>query len=868
MYSATLRRSPLPMLALLALAIGLTLTLVPHGREMALLRLAAGDSRGAVAALEQMVAAGDRSPATLSALARALARTGDVAAAAQVLERLAEERPGDQAVLEALAGLQRDAGRTAGLIGTLQSLQAIAPKVDWQRELADLLGKAGRSDDRRQALRELVRNFPAQPVDYVNLARAELEAGDPAAGALVLQQLAARTPSAADASVVALHISMLLAAGQPEQAVQRGGEWLAGRSDLGVVAPIIGGVLSVGGRPDLAIRLLQPYAAPGADPDLIAALAQAETDAGQPEQGLRRLEQLGTTLQAMGSGKTALLRLRLALALQEADRAMTAAEIVGLQQVPPDLLASLSRAFLTGERTDALRHILGLVGSSFLQTETVLAAQIFLAIGDAAAARQWSDRAAQVVLTRPEQAVALATVELRLGRTDRALKVLELAVANPALPASALADVARLYVRSGHAEEAAAAFDALRRQRPSQAAEVAWALAATAAGRGSEVSAWFAAHAGQDLSPDTLQDLVYLATDAGEASLAMKAAERLVALRPGGAESLLLARTLLNAKQARRALDQLRVLPAGTSVPDDLREAVLLAAWRQGADVADELRVIWRGHLAAATTASQREAAVAILLELRSYGDVVPVLRQLAEQDPVHWIAVFSEAATAAGQRSELPAFWAEAAMRPGLPAEFRRQLAFRVLQAGDKQRAEHVFRVLAQSAPPQAPDVQMLLFVWGPRPATEQLAWIEARARRAPAAEKAAWMTILVDHGAAARAIAIYRSSSSTDASDALTDAYATALKSAGDRAALAAMLREQLPRTSSPTRLHRFAQLAEGTGDTELEWHVLDKLVAAGEDGPKLQRRLGTLAFQRHNMKVAEQKSVALRRGHRRRL
>jgi uncharacterized protein HemY len=67
--------------------------------------------------------------------------------------------------------------------------------------------------------------------------------------------------------------------------------------------------------------------------------------------------------------------------------------------------------------------------------------------------------------------------------------------------------------------------------------------------------------------------------------------------------------------------------------------------------------------------------------------------------------------------------------------------------------------------------------------------------------------------------------------------------------------MLREQLPRTSSPTRLQRFAQLAEGTGDTELEWHVLDKLVAAGEDGPKLQRRLGTLAFQRHNMKVAEQ-------------
>jgi hypothetical protein len=120
---------------------------------------------------------------------------------------------------------------------------------------------------------------------------------------------------------------------------------------------------------------------PGADPGLIAALAQAETDAGQPDQALRRLEQLGTTLQAMGSAKVALQRLRLALALREADRSMTAGEIIGLQQVPADLLASLSQVFLAGERIDALRHILAVAGQGFLQTDAVLAAQVFLAIG-------------------------------------------------------------------------------------------------------------------------------------------------------------------------------------------------------------------------------------------------------------------------------------------------------------------------------------------------------------------------------------------------------------------------------------------------------------------------------------------------------
>src|SRR4051812_39861290 len=100
---AMLRKSQLPLLVLIASAIGLTVALVPHGRELALLRMQAGDAQGAVTALEALVAAGDRSPATLAALARALSRAGNVAAAAQLLERLVAERPGDRATLEALA---------------------------------------------------------------------------------------------------------------------------------------------------------------------------------------------------------------------------------------------------------------------------------------------------------------------------------------------------------------------------------------------------------------------------------------------------------------------------------------------------------------------------------------------------------------------------------------------------------------------------------------------------------------------------------------------------------------------------------------------------------------------------------------------
>ena len=98
---------------------------------------------------------------------------------------------------------------------------------------------------------------------------------------------------------------------------------------------------------------------------------------------------------------------------------------------------------------------------------------------------------------------------------------------------------------------------------PSPAADSAWALAATAAGQVREVGAWLAAYRGEALSADVLKDLVYLATDAKGTALAVAAAERLFELRTGGDEGLLLARVLLNADQARRALDRLRALPRG-----------------------------------------------------------------------------------------------------------------------------------------------------------------------------------------------------------------------------------------------------------------------------------------------------------------
>ena len=312
-------------------------------------------------------------------------------------------------------------------------------------------------------------------------------------------------------------------------------------------------------------------------------------------------------------------------------------------------------------------------------------------------------------------------------------------------------------------------------------------------------------------------------------------------------------RLLVDAGRPRQALERLRGLPAGTVLPDGLREAVLLPAWREGAPVGDELREAWTRRLLEAPDAPSRSMAIAVLRELKAHDDLLPVLRQLAQDDPEAWMWTFTEVASAAGRMAEVNALWARLGSRADLPPAQRRGIAFRLLESGNRAAAERIFRSLASTAPAASADVRQLLFLWGLRPTPEQLDWIEARARRASGAELAAWLGILVNHGAPARAAAVYRAAPRDAEPDAVHEAHITALSVLDNRPALAAALRDGLARATTPERAERLVQLSARAGDPELERRALERQVALGGGGAAAQRRLGVLAFNRKDMEAA---------------
>ena len=846
------------IVAIMAL-LAISYFLVPRGQEMAILRLGLGDARGARALLEERLAAGETSPAIIAALARARAFTGDLRGAVALLEPLAQQRPQDIEVVEALVAYQREAGNDqAGLLRAITMLQAVQPSVRQQREIAFLHGMLGQRVEQRAALHRLLAAGPGEVADYLALARLEADAGSPAAALAVLQRLAREHPHAYDVHAAALAAALHVQAGEPEAALVAARSWLRTRDARAatLAATTLASALGAARRPDLVVALLEPLASSAAPSSLIVMLAQAEIDAGRGEAALGRLEALPQG-QAVDALETRVLRLRLAVSLGALDRATDAAVLMRVRDAPPPLIATLSMAALDADRVDLLQRLLGWGGADLLRADAALAAEVSLRLGDEASAQRWSASVpnAAEAFTDPRRGLRFAGVLVRLEQQQRAMATFAHLLGQPQMTPDMLAATARAMLGASRAEEAAALLQQRRHLTPSAAAEGAWALVAAAApAQQAAVAAWLATAVDLAPFPGFLRDLMHVAADAGARDVAISAAQHLVAREGRHDDRRLLAHMMVDARRPVEALDLLRVLRGGGVDVAALHETALTAAWQQGAPVADELRSFWSARLAAADTMEARDVAMAMLTALGAERETLPVLRQRAMEDPARWLWAYGEAARRAGVAAEATALWASLSVLPSLPVELRRWMAFGLLERGARPAAIAAFRELAETAAPDSADARQLLFLWGARPAPAALAWMEARARRAEAGELAVWMRLLTERGAATRAIAAYRAAPQRGGPGPAREAYLAALATVGDRAGLAAAVREELGRDNAPDRLRQLAAFAGHSGDAALEEQVFHAMVNAGDRTPVMLRRVGLIAFRDGQFAQAE--------------
>jgi thioredoxin-like negative regulator of GroEL len=245
-----------------------------------------------------------------------------------------------------------------------------------------------------------------------------------------------------------------------------------------------------------------------------------------------------------------------------------------------------------------------------------------------------------------------------------------------------------------------------------------------------------------------------------------------------------------------------------------------------------------RGDLAR----EDRTTRLQLLREHASDSAALPFLREFAETAGGEWSAAYEEVLGKLGRRDELVAFWRGRAAGASVPADEKRAIAYRSLEAGVKNLAEQIFLELAQNAPPTSPDVSQLLYIWGPRPADPALDWLEARARAAKGPEKQVWLEHLLNAGAARRAVA---AGGAAPAEAEAGDSYLRALIAAGDTSGLAAVLKNQIASVTDPSALRRLARYALETGLQESVRAAYTNLLVSAPNDMEALRRLGSLDF-----------------------
>jgi tetratricopeptide (TPR) repeat protein len=251
---------------------------------------------------------------------------------------------------------------------------------------------------------------------------------------------------------------------------------------------------------------------------------------------------------------------------------------------------------------------------------------------------------------------------------------------------------------------------------------------------------------------------------------------------------------------------------------------------------------------------SRREELVFAMLELKGHRQALPYLKQLAYRRGGDWIYPYEETLVKLGRQQEIVDFWRMRVKQSGLPDEEKRQLAFQLLEVNNKDDAEIVFRELAANSTANSPDVEQLLFLWGPRPGPDARKWLLERAQKSTGNERAEWMQHLIQTGGAQEAIQLAGSHPPKEITNKLFSAYLLALGELGDATEFATATLRMLESETNPDRLFAYGTLAEDREQLDVALTADQKILTVRPDEIRALRRLGRIFFQQNRWQDAQ--------------
>jgi tetratricopeptide (TPR) repeat protein len=242
---------------------------------------------------------------------------------------------------------------------------------------------------------------------------------------------------------------------------------------------------------------------------------------------------------------------------------------------------------------------------------------------------------------------------------------------------------------------------------------------------------------------------------------------------------------------------------------------------------------------------ARKEELIYTMLELKAHEMVLPHLKQLAYQQGGDWVYPYEETLVELQRNNELIDFYQVHIKHSGLAVDEKRRIAFRFLELNHKEDALPVFKALAESAAAKSPDVEQLLFLWGPRPAKVDRKWLANRANTSKNEERTQWLRHLTNAGGALEVIQLTGKEPSSRATDSLFSVYLQALEELEDKETFTQALRQWMESETNPDRLWLYGSLAEDQSQLELANEAYEKILVSRSQDEKALTHLGWNSF-----------------------
>jgi tetratricopeptide (TPR) repeat protein len=832
-----------------ALATGLLL--MPGKLELALMEMKDKHFAEARHAYEEQLAGGNLSLDVVTHLTDLYLQVGAIDKAIEVMEKFVAQHPNHLEARTKLGTLYQYAQRPEDYQRNLEAINQIKMKPENLVALSSIYNFSGQYDKQTATLQKLITvDQGKNPKYYTDLANIQAAKHDYAGAIATLRELQKNRPDQFSFENTALLVALLLDNKQQDEALKTADAYVQAHNNPDQSAEMVN-ILHFQGSAALGDTLIARFndTQINSNASLLDAYILLLLSDGKEDAAYNRLKNLYTAnkLPTQLNGRL------LFLAASHGDRELAHQILKGTELTTLSETQLVALVELAQAQDDEL--LLKDITAAFPQDQYYKSYPVLTAA--IAVANQRKD--AEATLARldssqmeNEKILQIANICSRAHRYSCVDHFLQKLPSSDKLSDAEVASVGDLYLNMHQYDTGYAYLHTAMQTRKSLLIESVAIEFAAARGEDKEVKDWLNSHPDQ-ANPRMLTDLYYAALNNKHPATASMIAEIFHDKYNTAMSRSLLANAYIKSGKYKQAVDLLRENSPKTKDDEYNYLTALVKLAPHDAQYRAELRTYAGEKLHSGISGNQKLAFVYGLVDAHQYDIAMPYIKELALKNGGQWASLYAELLDKEGKYAEARTFWLEVANQRSTTLAEKKSIAFNLLDHGDKADAEKLFMQVAANEGPGSEDVKDLIYLMGPRPTADEMAWLESRYASAPARDKARWATI-IDETATPEYFAEFVKRHPESMNDPkITEDYFQIMSNQGKLASMENGYIAYTKKYGTTGVLHQYAAAAESANLKQQALEAYETIVSVDPTDYTAIREAGIIAYEQADYKTS---------------